>query len=187
MWSGGLGAGDPACHHSHNPLSPSCLRVPGLTPETPFGLPVFPAGGSQAYILSRQPPPPPVLAPVPLLPVGSQQSGCPRGQSSGPSRCCWFQEFGPGRRGEGAGRMSLMLAVPGEESPASIGQGRRALGEVLPHGAQPVPAVCPHSTTPTMAPLFPAARQFGGGSWATPNPPPSKKRAGLTPRRTEAR
>lgn len=56
---GGWGAGDPACHCSHNPLNPSCLRVPGLTPETPFGLPVFPAGGSQAYILSHQPPPPP--------------------------------------------------------------------------------------------------------------------------------
>ena len=82
--NGGLGSGDPACHCSHNPLSPSCLRVPGLTPETPFGLPVFPAGGSQAYILSHQPPPPPppVLAHMPLLPVGSQQSGCQRGQSS---------------------------------------------------------------------------------------------------------
>lgn len=56
---GGLGAGDPAGHWSHNPLSPSGLRVPGLTPETPFGLPVFPAGGSQAHILSRQSPPPP--------------------------------------------------------------------------------------------------------------------------------
>lgn len=116
---GGLGAGDPACPWSHNPLSPSTLRVPGLTPETPFGLPVFPAGGSQAYILSLSPHPHPVLAHRLPLPAGSRPSGCQRGQSWRALRCCWGQGFGPGRRGEGAGRMCLPLAVPGGASRAA--------------------------------------------------------------------
>lgn len=46
-----------ACHCPHNPLSPSGRRVPGLTPATPFGLPVFPAGGSAACILPVSPTP----------------------------------------------------------------------------------------------------------------------------------
>lgn len=43
--------------NSHSPINPSCLRVPGLTLETQFGLPVCPAGGSQAYIRSHHPTP----------------------------------------------------------------------------------------------------------------------------------
>lgn len=37
-------------------------------------------------------------------------------------------------------------------------------------GALTVPVACPHSTPPTMAPLFPVARQFGGGSSVTHAP-----------------
>lgn len=47
----------PCLSDSHSPVNPSCLRVPGLTLETQFGLPVCPAGGSQAYIRSHHPTP----------------------------------------------------------------------------------------------------------------------------------
>lgn len=145
---GGLGTGDPACHDSHSPINPSCLRVPGLTLETQFGLPVCPAGGSQAYIRSHHPTP---TSPGP--------------EARWPSRYCWCQELGPGRQGKGW-RMCLPLAVPGVESRArQAGVGRGPVRGVLA-----VPAACPHSTPPTMAPLFPVARQFGGGSSATHAP-----------------
>lgn len=49
--------------------------------------------------------------------------------------------------------------------------GRQSLGEVPPVVRWPaVPVACPHSTPPTMAPLFPVARQFGGGSSVTHAP-----------------
>lgn len=51
------GIGPLSGHCSDNPVSPSCLKVPGLTLETQFGLPVCPAEGSQAYILSHHPTP----------------------------------------------------------------------------------------------------------------------------------
>lgn len=78
---GGLGAGDPACHCSHNPLIPSCLRVPGLTPETHLAFLTSLQEDHRHISCLVSPHPHPILAHMPLLPVGSWQSGCQRGQS----------------------------------------------------------------------------------------------------------
>lgn len=98
LWSGGekegLRAGDPACHSSHGPVSPSCLRVPGLTLETQFGLPVCPAGDYR-HTSCLFTPPPLALVHKPLLPGGSWLSTCQRRRSSWLPRCCWCQELGP--------------------------------------------------------------------------------------------
>lgn len=62
--------------------------------------------------------------------------------------------------------MCLSLAVPGGESRV-----RQAVsGRGPARGTLAVPVACPHSTPPTMAPLFPVARQFGGGSSVTHAP-----------------
>lgn len=124
--NGGLGAGDPACHCSPNPLSPSCLRVPGLTPETPFGLPVFPAGGSQAHILSRQPLPPP--CPGPHAPASCRVMAVwmsTWAELEGPPGAAGAKSLGQASEVRGLGRMSLTLAVPGGESGSA---GRRGVG-----------------------------------------------------------
>jgi hypothetical protein len=173
LWSGcekgGLRAGDPACHCFHcpvGPVSPSCPRVPGLTLETQFGLPVCPAGDHR-HTSCLITPPPLALAHKPLLPGGSWLSACQRRQrSSWLLRCCRCQELGPGRQGKGW-RMCLPLAVPGGES--RVWQAVSGRGPT--RGALAVPVACPHSTPPTMAPLFPVARQFGGGSSVTHAPP----------------
>lgn len=158
---GGLGAGDPAHHHSHNPLSPSCLRVPGLTPETPSGLPVFPAGGSQAYILSRQPPPPP--RPGPQAPASCRVMAgwmSTWAELEGPPDAAGARGLGQAGEVRGLGGCPCCWQYLGERA------GRRAaLGEAPPRGVLPGYASSRlYSTPPTKAPLFPAARQFGGGS-----------------------
>lgn len=71
------------------------------------------------------------------------------------------------RRGEGPGGCVCLWLYLGREQ--SRRAGGRALGEVPPWCAW----LCQQSAAlhpPTMAPLFPAARQFGGGSSATPTP-----------------
>ena len=70
--------------------------------------------------------------------------------------------------------MPLTLAVPGGESRA----GRRALGEVprpMVHCLCQQSACTRNSHNGPIVPSRQAVRQFGGGSWATPNPPPQKK------------
>lgn len=58
------------------------------------------------------------------------------------------------RQGEGAGRMSLLMALPGGESRVV---GRQPWVRSHPWWCNlAVPAVYPHSTPPTMASLFPA-------------------------------
>lgn len=96
---GGLGAEDPVRHCFHNPVSPSCLRVPGLTLETQFGLPVCPAGGSQAYILSHHPTP---TSPGPQAPASWRVMAVCMStwRARWLPRCCWCQNLGPGRHGK---------------------------------------------------------------------------------------
>lgn len=134
---------------TRNPAWPSCLPCRRIT----------------AYI-RHVTPPPLALAQKPLLPGGSWLSSCQHRRSWMAIQVllvprAWARQAGKGRR------MCLPLAVPGVES--RVWQaGRQALGEVC--GVPTVPAACPHSTPPTMAPLFPVARQFGGGSLATHAP-----------------
>lgn len=134
---------------TRNPVWPSCLpcrRITGIHP-----------------VSSPHP-----HQPWPRSPCFLEGHGCRHvnvDRARWPSRYCWCQELGPGRQGKGW-RMCLPLAVPGVESRAR----QPGFGRGPVRGVPAVPAACPHSTPPTMAPLFPVARQFGGGSSATHAP-----------------
>lgn len=70
--------------------------------------------------------------------------------------------------GQGMEDVSASGSTWGREQSAA---GRQAgFGRGPARGALTVPVACPHSTPPTMAPLFPVARQFGGGSSVTHAP-----------------
>lgn len=159
LGKGGLVARDPACPCSHNPLSPCCLRVPGLTPETPFGLPVSLAGGSQAHILSHHPPPPP--SPGPHAPASWRVTAA--------WMSAWAELEGPPGAAS-AKSLGQQARLGGWEDVCASGStwGReQALGEVPPRGAVAVPAVC---GTPLL-PQWPHCSQQPGSLEEVPRPP----------------
>lgn len=169
---GGLRSGDPACHCSHRagPLSPSCLRVPGLTLETQFGFPVCPAGDHRHTSCPITPPP---TSPGPEAPASwrvmavSMSTYTELHGYSGAAGAKSLGQAGEARDGRCV-RLWQYLRERAECSRA--GQAVSGRGPAHARGAMAVPAACPHSTPPTMAPLFPVARQFGGGSSVTHTP-----------------
>lgn len=145
MWKGDFRAGDPACHCSYSPESPSCLRVPGLTLETRFGLPVCPAGDHRhtSGLITQ---PPLALAHKPLLPGRSWLSACQRNRARWLLGCCWCRELGLGRQGKGRTEdVSASGSTWGREQSAA---GRQAVfGRGPARGVLAVPVACPHSTS----------------------------------------
>lgn len=129
---------------TRNPVWPSCLpcgRITGIHP------------------VSQSPPPP---SPGPQAPASCRVTAIwmsTWAELEGPPGAAGARGLGQAGGVRGQGGCVCRWRYLGEQAEC------RSLGEVPPRGALlAVPAVCPHSGPPTMAPLFPAARQFGGGS-----------------------